>query len=164
TCLSENIWPSGIRCAAVFSFDNDDESGLIDAFGPDKMFYVSQGYYDTNAGTWRVLKILERQNIKATFCMVGRTAEKRPDVVKAISEQGHELATHGWYHRPYYNMPPQEERNDIQKTADMIHKITGKRPVGHRTPDWNPSKNTVKFLKELGGFIWRGDSLDNDVP
>ena len=89
--MTEEIWPPGIRIAAVFTFDNDDESGLIDAFGPDKMFHVSQGYYDTNAGTPRVLMILKRQNVKATFCMVGKTAEQRPDVVKAIADGGHEV-------------------------------------------------------------------------
>jgi peptidoglycan/xylan/chitin deacetylase (PgdA/CDA1 family) len=162
--MIESLWPTGVRCAAVFTFDNDDESGLIDAFGPERMFYVSQGYYDTNAGTWRVLRILERQNVKATFCMVGRTAEKRPDVVRAILEKGHEVATHGWDHRPYHTMKPDEEKQDIQKTVEIISKIGGKRPVGHRTPDWNPSPNTVRILHELGGFIWRGDSLDNDLP
>ena len=161
---SEKIWPPGIRCAAVFSFDSDDESGMIDAFGPDKMFYVSQGYYDTNAGTWRVLRILERQNVRATFCMVGRTAEKRPDVVKAIRDKGHEVAVHGWDHRPYYNMKEEEEKMDIQRTIEIVQKTSGKRPVGHRTPDWNPSKSTVKLLHEMGGFIWRGDALDNDLP
>jgi peptidoglycan/xylan/chitin deacetylase (PgdA/CDA1 family) len=162
--LDESLWPKGIRCAAVFTFDNDDESGLIDAFGPDKMFYVTQGPYDTNAGTWRVLRILERQGIKATFCMVGKTAEKRPDVVRAIHEKGHELATHGWNHTQYLGMSEDDERKDIQKTLEIIQKITGKRPVGHRTPNWNPSKNTLKLLHEVGGFIWRGDSLDNDIP
>src|SRR5215470_10030961 len=113
----ESNWADGIRCGAVFTFDNDDESGLIDAFGPDKMFYVSQGYYDTNAGTQRVLRVLKRQGIKATFCMVGKTAEKRPDVVKEIVDGGHEVAVHGWDHRPYYNMPVEEEMSDIKKTV-----------------------------------------------
>ena len=160
----DRVWPRGIRCGAVFSFDNDDESGLIDAFGADKMFYVTQGPYDTNAGTWRVLRILERQNVKATFCMVGRTAEKRPDVVRAIHEKAHEIAAHGWDHRPYYNMGIEEEREDLEKTVNIIKQIIGKTPVGHRTPDWNPSKNTLGLLKELKSFIWRGDSLDDDLP
>ncbi|MFI5421777.1 MAG: polysaccharide deacetylase family protein, partial [Nitrososphaerales archaeon] len=120
--MDESLWPEGIRCAAVFTFDNDDESGLIDAFGPDKMFYVTQGPYDTNAGTWRVLRILERQGIKATFCMVGKTAEKRPDVVRVIHEKGHELATHGWNHTQYLGMSEEDERKDIQKTMEIIQK------------------------------------------
>ncbi|MDA4136020.1 MAG: polysaccharide deacetylase family protein [Thaumarchaeota archaeon] len=162
--MDEIIWPDGIRCAAVFTFDNDDESGIIDAYGAEKMFYLSQGYYDMNAGTQRVLRILARQQIKATFCMVGKTAEKRPDVVKLIQSEGHELAVHGWDHRPYYNMKVEDEKEDIRKTIEIVQKITGRRPVGHRTPDWNPSRDTVRLLHELGGFIWRGDSLDNDLP
>src|SRR5690242_16982945 len=63
--LTDSVWPKGVRAAAAFTFDNDEESGLIDAFGPDKMFYVSQGYYDTNAGTQRVLRILKRHQVKA---------------------------------------------------------------------------------------------------
>jgi peptidoglycan/xylan/chitin deacetylase (PgdA/CDA1 family) len=162
--LADDTWPPGIRAAAAFTFDNDDESGLIDAFGPDKMFYVSQGYYDTNAGTARVLKILKRHGVKATFCMVGKTAEKRPDVVKAIASEGHEVAVHGWNHTQYVNMSPEAELADIRKTVDIVTLTSGTRPVGHRTPNWNPSKNTVKLLHEAGGFIWRGDSLDNDLP
>lgn len=162
--MTEATWPPGIRLAAVFTFDNDDESGIIDTYGPDKMFYVSQGYYDMNAGTQRVLRILARHQVKATFCMVGKTAEKRPDVVKLIQSEGHELAVHGWDHRPYYNMKAKDEKQDIRKTVEIIQTITGRRPVGHRTPDWNPSKDTVKILHELGGFIWRGDALDNDLP
>jgi hypothetical protein len=74
--LSEIVWPKGIRLAAVFSFDNDDESGIIDACGAEKMFYLSQGYYDMNAGTQRVLRLLAGYQLKATFCMVGKTAEE----------------------------------------------------------------------------------------
>ena len=114
----------------MFSFDNDDESGMIDSFGPDKMFYVSQGYYDMNAGTWRVLRILERQNVKATFCMVGKTAEKRPDVVKAIRDKGHEVAVHGWDHRPYYNMKEDEERKDMQITVISFRKFLARGRLG----------------------------------
>lgn len=161
---SEQIWPEGIRCAAVFTFDNDDEFGMIDAFGSERMFYVSQGYYDTNEGTARVLRILKRHQVRATFCMVGRTAEKRQDIVKMIREDGHEVAAHSWDHRPYYKMEYEEEREDIQKTLDIVERMVGTRPVGHRSPDWNPSKSTVKILHELGGFIWRGDSLDGDLP
>jgi len=59
----------------LFSFDNDDESGIIDAYGAEKMSYISQGCYDMNAGTQRVLRILVRHQMKGTFCMVGKTAE-----------------------------------------------------------------------------------------
>ena len=162
--MTEAIWPPGVRLAAVLTFDNDDESGIIDAYGPDKMFYVSQGYYDTNEGTQRVLRILKRQNVKATFCMVGKTAESRPDVVKAIVDEGHEVAVHGWDHKPYYNMTVEDERADIMKTVDIVTRTAGRSPVGHRTPDWNPSKSTVRLLHEVGGFIWRGDGLDRDLP
>ena len=162
--MPESVWPKGIRCAVALTFDNDDESGLIDAFGPDKMFYVSQGYYDTNEGTWRVLRILERQNVKATFCMVAKTAEKRPDVARAIVEKGHEIASHGWDHRPYYNMSVDDEKIDLQKTVDLIRNITGKTVLGHRTANRCPSKATLSLLNSLGNFIWRGDSLDSDLP
>jgi peptidoglycan/xylan/chitin deacetylase (PgdA/CDA1 family) len=60
-------------------------------------------------------------------------------------------------------MAPDGERSDIEKTVKVISEIIGRKPTGHRTPDWNPSKNTVSLLKELG-FLWRGDSLDNDLP
>ncbi len=76
-----------------------------------------------------MLRILERQNVKATFCMVGRTAEKRPDVVKAIFEKGHELAVHGWDHLPYYNMSTEDERNDIQRRLKSFRKLRERDPL-----------------------------------
>ena len=162
--MTDSIWPPGVRLAAVLTFDNDDESGIIDTYGPDKMFYVSQGYYDTNEGTQRVLRILKRQGVKASFCMVGKTAEAHPDVVKLIADEGHEVAVHGWDHTPYYNKSVEDELADIRKTVEIVTRTAGRRPVGHRTPDWNPSKSTVKLLHDVGGFIWRGDGLDRDLP
>jgi peptidoglycan/xylan/chitin deacetylase (PgdA/CDA1 family) len=96
--------------------------------------------------------------------MVGRTAEKRPDVVRMIKDKGHEIAVHGWDHMPYYKMEYEQEKRDIERTLETIEKIVGTKSVGHRSPDWNPSKNTVKILHELSNFIWRGDSLDDDLP
>jgi peptidoglycan/xylan/chitin deacetylase (PgdA/CDA1 family) len=88
-------WPNKAKSAAVFSFDVDDEYVMRRIFGNQQSYYITQGQYDLRAGIWRVLNLLQKEDVKATFCVVGKIAETRPDVVLAIKEGGHELATHG---------------------------------------------------------------------
>lgn len=156
-------WPSGNRSAAIFSFDVDDEHVMRVIYG-EQSYYVSQGQYDTRAGIWRVLDMLRRNNVKGTFCVVGKVAEARPDVVQAVKENGHEIAAHGYDHTPYYKLSRTKEKQDILKTNRALEKVTGERPVGQRTPEWNPSPNTIRLLAQVGGFLWNSDYLNDDVP
>ena len=162
--MNEKVWPKGYRCGAVFSFDVDDEFVMRQIYGPKKMYYITQGEYDARVGVWRVLNTIDRLGIKGTFCVVWKVAEKRPDVVRAVAKRGHEIAAHGYDHRPYYKLTYKEETRDVKMTLKIIEKIVGSRPVGHRTPEWNPSVNTVRILDSVGGFIWRSDSLNDDLP
>lgn len=156
-------WPKGTRSAAVFTFDVDDEYVMRHIYG-EQSYYLTQGQYDTRAGSWRILELLRKNEVKGTFCVVGKVAEARPDVVEAIKKDGHEIATHGYDHTPYYKLSRTKEKQDILKTIRAIQKVTGERPIGHRTPEWNPSLNTISLLGEIGGFLWDSDYLNDDLP
>lgn len=156
-------WPNGAKSAAVFSFDVDDEYVMRVIYG-EQSYYLSQGQYDTRAGIWRVLDMLRNKEVKGTFCVVGKVAETRPDAVQAIKENGHEIAAHGYDHTPYYKLSQAREKQDILKTIKALEKTAGKRPIGHRTPEWNPSRNTIRLLAQIGGFLWNSDYLNDDLP
>ncbi|MEX2425609.1 MAG: polysaccharide deacetylase family protein [Thermomicrobiaceae bacterium] len=156
-------WPAGHRAALVLSFDIDGEYGVINRYGADDWYWRSQATYDLETGIWRVLDILEDLDLQSTFCWVGRCAEDRPDAVQAAHQAGHESSTHGWDHRYYRDMTRDEQREDIQRTADAIASITGERPVGHKSPSWRFNEETVPALQELG-FLWNMDIASRDLP
>jgi polysaccharide deacetylase family protein (PEP-CTERM system associated) len=105
------------------------------------------------ANTERVLSILERHGVKATFFVLGWTAEKFPGLVRKIDQQGHELACHSFNHRLVYNLSPREFRDDTSLAKDLIEQAAGKRIRGYRAPSYSiNSKNMWAFeiLEELG--------------
>jgi len=146
----------------LLTFDFDAEFVMENMYGDDP-YWVSQGQYGANEGVARILRLLEREGIKASFCIVGKSAEKYPDAVKSIARAGHETAVHGWTHKYYNALTKTEEERGIRKTRGLLEKLTGVTPRGHRTPGWRPSKNTISIL-EKEGFLWNSDYLGCDMP
>jgi peptidoglycan/xylan/chitin deacetylase (PgdA/CDA1 family) len=161
---NRKLWLNGKRAAAVFTFDVDDEYVMRQTYGNSESYYLSQGGYDTRAGFWRVLSVLEKVGVQSTFCVVGRVAERHPEIISAMVDGDHEVAAHGYDHTPYYKLSKRKEKSDIEKTLAAIVSAGAKRPVGHRTPGWNPSSNTLRLLRDIGGFQWTSDYLNDDLP
>ncbi len=157
------LWPAGHRAALVISIDVDGEYGVIAEHGADDWYWRAQAKYDLAAGLWRLLELLDDYDVKATFCWVGLAALERPDAVRAVVERGHEIATHGWDHRPYSHLAPSEQREDLERTRRTLAELTGVTPVGHKSPFWRPSAETVAVLQELG-FQWNMDLALGDLP
>ncbi|UCD33217.1 MAG: polysaccharide deacetylase family protein [Desulfobacterales bacterium] len=75
--------------------------------------------------TLKILMVLQKKRIKATFFVLGSVAEKHPSLVKAIQRHGHEIATHGYSHQRVYTMSPEAFRKDLRKSVSIISEITG---------------------------------------
>ncbi|MCS7257244.1 MAG: polysaccharide deacetylase family protein [Thermomicrobium sp.] len=157
------VWPAGHRAALVVSIDVDGEYGVIAEHGEDDWYWRGQAKYDLEAGLWRLLELLDDYDIKATFCWVGLAAEERPDALRAVVERGHEIATHGWDHRVYSRMSRSEQQEDLIRTRETIAELAGVTPVGHKSPFWRPTAETVALLQELG-FQWNMDLALGDLP
>lgn len=157
------LWPAGHRAALVVTIDVDGDYGVVAAHGEADWYWRSQARYDLDAGLTRLLDLLADYEIKATFCWVGLAAEERPDAVRAVAEAGHEIATHGWDHRPYNRLSRAEQRDDLIRTREVLSDLTGKVPVGHKSPFWQCSSDTVPLLQELG-FQWNMDLALGDLP
>ena len=146
----------------LLTFDLDGETAF-EEMHPGIPYWVTQGEYGPRVGVYRILDLLEREEIRATFCVVGLTAESYPESVEAIVEGGHELAVHGYTHRGYNALEPEEERAGIIKTREILTEFAGEEPVGHRTPRWRPSTRTHGLLNELG-FLWNSDHMGSEAP
>ncbi len=92
----------------------------------------------------------------ATFFVTLTVTEKYPDIIKKISDDGHEIGIHGPKHKKLKYYDPQDFKTDCIKQIDLIKKITGKKPLGYRAPHFSLNKETgwvLPILKELG-FIY----------
>nr|WP_243734928.1 polysaccharide deacetylase family protein [Paenibacillus turpanensis] len=81
-----------------------------------------------------LLDLLKRHKVKATFFIIGRNAELYPHIIKRMHEEGHIIGIHNYTHRSNWLMQPKTVKQQIAKTAEIIHSITGAQPVFYRPP------------------------------
>src|SRR5215470_4058580 len=110
TSLKPAEWPGGARVAVALSFDSDHETiPLRDAeTQPGKL---SQGEYGSRVGAVRIMNLLERRSVPASFFMPAVSALLHPEEARAYVEAGHELGLHGWIHEWNTRLPPGAERD-----------------------------------------------------
>jgi polysaccharide deacetylase family protein (PEP-CTERM system associated) len=92
--------------------------------------------------TRRTLELLDRFRVRATFFVLGWTAERNPDLVRTIHEAGHEIASHGFSHRMISDMTPEEFREDVRRAKGVLEGITGTEVAGYRAPTFSIMEKT----------------------
>jgi len=147
--LRPKSWPGGARCAVALSFDSDHETNELREAG-ESIGRLSQGQYGNRQGIPRILEILRKHGTPASFFVPAVTALLYPDEQKRVVAEGHEVAIHGWIHERNSDLPREAERELQMRSADVLEKVTGVRPVGIRTPSWDFSPNTLAITKEMG--------------
>lgn len=96
-----------------------------------------------------LLRILEQFKIKATFFVLGRVAEKYPEIIRKISINGHEIGTHGFGHNPIYHQSEKEFEEDLIKSITILESITGKKVIFYRAPSYSITNQTLWALEIL---------------
>jgi peptidoglycan-N-acetylglucosamine deacetylase len=142
-------WPGGAQCAVAFSFDSDHESNEL-RDGGRSISRLSWGQFGNRVGVPRILALLEQHAVKATFFVPAVVGLLHEDEQRRLVAEGHEIGIHGWIHEVNSTLPHEVERDLMFRSADALEKITGKRPVGLRTPSWDFSPNTLAIEKDLG--------------
>jgi polysaccharide deacetylase family protein (PEP-CTERM system associated) len=90
---------------------------------------------------------------KATFFVLGDVALKSPDLVKDISDEGHEIGSHGMYHQFIYRQKPEEFREDIRRSLDLLTSIIDRPVKSYRAPYFSITKESywaLEILREEG--------------
>jgi peptidoglycan-N-acetylglucosamine deacetylase len=112
----------------------------------------------------RILSLLDRHQIPATFFVTGVDAMLHPEMVAAILKSGrHEIGVHGWIHEFTPRLPEGEEERLLDRAIDYLTKVTGKRPVGYRAPSWAFSANTLDLIVKKG-FLYDSSLQALDEP
>jgi polysaccharide deacetylase family protein (PEP-CTERM system associated) len=106
--------------------------------------------------TEKILDLFDKYDIKATFFVLGMEAEKFPELIKKISDKGHDMAVHGYTHDVLYDMSPDDFRKNILKAKGIVENITGKKVIGFRAPSWSINESNMILLNELKemGFLY----------
>ena len=125
---------------------------------------IAWGSYGGKIGVWRIINLLNQNNVRGTFCVNAKCAEIWPDAAKQIIKSGHDIAGHGYLQDQLLAyMTPEEEQNAIKTSLDILEKNSGKRPQGWISPVLAWTDHTSAFLAQEG-MSWHGDSLDIDLP
>jgi len=154
-------WKGGARCAVALSFDSDHETNEL-RDGGKSIGRMAWGQSGNRVGIPRIRKLLEKHDVKATFYVPAVTALIYPDEQRALVAEGHEIGIHGWIHELNSVLPLEAERDLLFRSSDVLEKVTGKRPVGMRTPSWDFSPNTLALEQELGLFYDSSLMADDD--
>lgn len=119
-----------------------------------------------NKFTPPILDTLKKNDIKATFFIMGPWSKKYPEVAQRMVADGHEIASHGYRHENYGDMTPEWVKEDIQKAHAQIKEVTGVDATLIRPPNGHYSQKSLKATDELGykTIIWNVDSLDWKNP
>jgi peptidoglycan/xylan/chitin deacetylase (PgdA/CDA1 family) len=97
-----------------------------------------------------ILDVLKRDGVHATFFVLGRHADRWPELVKRMADEGHQLGNHGYYHRKLHRRTPSYVRDDLTRGADAIERASGVRPRMFRAPHGFRSPWVTPIARSLG--------------
>jgi peptidoglycan/xylan/chitin deacetylase (PgdA/CDA1 family) len=160
--LKPKSWPNGARVAVGLSFDVDNASASL-ATGDLISESISRGEYGAVDGLPRILRILDRQNVPASFFIPAVSHLLHPQMIPAILASGrHEIGVHGWIHEhlPSVN-DAAAEQDMLNRAIDTLTKAIGRKPVGYRAPSWQFSKFTMAQVK-AAGFLYDSSLMASD--
>ena len=103
--------------------------------------------------TERVLALLDRHRVRATFFALGKVCERFPHLLGSIASAGHEIASHGYGHELLFDLTPDEFREDLERSVDIIGSQIGRAPLGYRAPAFSITKRSLwapPILAEMG--------------
>jgi peptidoglycan/xylan/chitin deacetylase (PgdA/CDA1 family) len=160
--LKPKKWPNGARVAVALSFDIDNSTPTL-ARGIPGSEPMSRGQYGAVDGLPRILRVLDKENVPASFFIPAVSAALNPEMIPSIqSKKRHEIGIHGWIHENLVELNDQaKEQQLLNQSIELLTKAMGKRPVGYRAPSWAMSPFTMKQVKEAG-FLYDSSLMASD--
>ncbi len=170
----KGTWPNGARVAVGLSFDVDNATATLSTGNLDYEI-LSRGEYGAVDGLPRILRMLDRQQVPASFFIPAASAVLHPEMITQILAPSksassassaalvsHEIGVHGWIHErlPLLNNE-QEEQRLLDLSIETLTKMTGTRPVGYRAPSWKFSGWTMGQVK-AAGFLYDSSLMASD--
>ena len=160
--LKPTAWPNGARVAVGLSFDVDNATADL-ATGNLISESISRGEYGAVDGLPRILRLLDKHQLPASFFIPAVSHLLHPEMIPSILKSGrHEIGVHGWIHEhlPSVN-DAAAEQDMLTRAIETLTKAIGKKPVGYRAPSWQFSPWTMKQVKDAG-FLYDSSLMASD--
>ena len=159
-------WPRGQQSAVVLSFDVDAESAFIFR-EPEKasrsLGDLEERRFGPRVGVDRILTLLDRLKIRASFYIPGWTVVNHLAPCKRIRDAGHEIGAHGNVHEAVGMLDEAHEKRVMQEQLAILKDQLGVTPTGYRSPSWDVNVWTPALLKQHG-FLYDSSLMGNDIP
>ncbi len=147
------------RLTVALTFDHDAISDGVRRGDPPVK--ISHAEFGPRVGVWRILDLLEREAIPATWFVPGHTMETFPESTERILSAGHELACHGWYHEDFSALSTDEQRGILDRCVEAVVARTGAPPKGNRAPYWALGERTLELVEDAG-FVYDSSLMADD--
>lgn len=162
---AEVVWPKDIAVAVTLTFDLDAET--VWWSDPEKMIgkpsSLSQGAYGPRVALPKILALLSKHDLRATFFIPSWVARNHPQAIEDIRSAGHEIGAHGVRHVSPDSLTPKEERRRMKESLTVLKDMTGIQPIGYRAPSWAISDSTLEIVA-AAGFLYSSNLMDADKP
>lgn len=140
----------------VFSVDLEDWYQGLEIDMNDWGAYASR----IETGLSVLLDLLDAAGVRATFFVLGWQAERSPHLVPMLVRRGHEIASHGWSHRFVYRQGPQQFREELRRSLQLLEAQSGQPVLGYRAPFFSITKDALWALDIL---VEEGITYDSSV-
>jgi len=157
------MWNGRYRCAVTISVDFDAETLWSGTFNLTTPSPLSRGDYDIRAGLPRILALLDRHGIPATFMIPGQVIDEHPAACRDIAAFGGEVGYHGYHHESVLTVSADEERDLMRRGIGRIEEAFGARPRGNRSPPFALGPHTADLLEEFE-FAYDSSLFGHDQP
>ena len=105
-----------------------------------------------------LLQLLNKYNVSATFFVVGEVAERHPELIEKIYEEGHEVASHGYSHKRLHELGKEKFEEDIRKSTTILESLIKEKIIGFRAPSYSIDQDTIWALDILENLGYKYDS------
>lgn len=158
-------WPSAKSTAVSLTFDVDAEAGYLGE-SPSfsrRLTALSEGRFGVTRGVPRILELLRRHHISATFFVPGYTAELYPQMVEALLKDGHEVGHHGHLHLRSDKVSLAAQIDEMELGLAALAKAGAPKPAGYRSSSWELTPETFALIKQHG-FAYDSSCMGDDRP
>ena len=135
----------------AFGVDVDAVAGWLGSYGgEDSPCDISRGMFAGEVGVPRLLTLFQRNELRTTWFIPGHSAETFPDQTRMVVDAGHEIGVHGYSHENPIAMSRAQESAVLDRSIELLEKVSGRRPTGYVAPWWEFSGVTNELLLERG--------------
>ena len=162
--LTPASWPGGARVTVALSFDVDTELVWLEDADKESPSTMSRGEYGARVGLPRILALLEKHDIPATFFVPAMSMELHPQIIPMIrADVRHEIGFHSYAHENPLALNARDERAAYEKGLKIFERHVGRHPSGFRSAAWDITPSTVDIIRSLG-FAYDSSLMADDRP